>query len=399
MTTRDPASSCPRFGITADDGLRRIRETRSGLPDADSRRNTRSGRELGGESASGWTSTLGGEIPRAPSGSGRCPGGVWASMPACNDIGVVIPLMLATLTDRRDFGDDWLLERKLDGERCVARKVGREVRLESRTGKDLSSVYPEVRAAVAAQPSPELLLDGEVVAYDGDQTSFTRLQQRLGVTRPSPEQVAKYPVVYCVFDLLELDGEDLTNRPLVERRAWLTRTIRSSSALRHTEAWRDDSQRRFAAACRSGWEGLIAKRVDAPYVAGRSKDWLKLKCVWEQEFVIGGYTDPGGSRTDFGALLVGYYEQGSLRYAGKVGTGYTKATLRDLGVRLRKLETAEPPFVDARPVPRAAHWTRPNLVAQIGFAEWTSDARLRQPRFLGLRDDKSPADVVRERPQ
>ena len=213
---------------------------------------------------------------------------------------------------------------------------------------------------MAAQRSRDLLLDGEVVAYDGDQTSFTRLQQRLGVTRPSPEQVAKYPVVYCVFDLLEVDGEDLTDRPLVERRARLTRTIRSSSALQHTEAWRDDSQRRFAAACRSGWEGLIAKRADAPYVAGRSKDWLKLKCVWEQEFVIGGYTDPAGSRTDFGALLVGYYEQGSLRYAGKVGTGYTKATLHDLGIRLRKLETAEPPFVDARPIPRGAHWTRPD---------------------------------------
>jgi bifunctional non-homologous end joining protein LigD len=307
--------------------------------------------------------------------------------------------MLATLTDRRDFGDDWLLERKFDGERCVAHKLGSDVRLESRTGKDLTTTYPEVRAAVAAQDPRELLLDGEVVAYDGDQTSFTRLQQRLGVTNPSAEQLAEYPVVYCVFDLLEVDGEDLTQHPLVERRGRLTKAIRSSSALQHTEAWRDHSERRFAAACRSGWEGLIAKRADAPYVAGRSKNWLKLKCVWEQEFVIGGYTDPRGSRTDFGALLVGYYEQGTLRYAGKVGTGYTTTTLRDLGIRLRKLETAEPTFADARPIPPGTHWTRPRLVAQIGFAEWTSDARLRQPRFLGLRDDKSPTEVVRERPQ
>ena len=312
---------------------------------------------------------------------------------------MVIPLMLATLTNRREFGDDWLLERKFDGERCVARKVGDDVRLESRSGKDLSDTYPEVRSAVAGQHSRSLLLDGEVVAYDGDQTSFTRLQQRLGVTRPSPEQVATYPVVYCVFDLLEIDGDDLTAWPLVERRARLTTTVRSSSALQHTEAWRDDSERRFAAACRSGWEGLIAKRAAAPYVAGRSKDWLKLKCVWEQEFVIGGYTEPGGSRTDFGAVLVGYYEHGTLRYAGKVGTGYTKATLHDLGIRLRALETAEPAFEDVRPSPRGAHWTRPELVAQIGFAEWTSDARLRQPRFLGLRDDRDPAEVVRERPQ
>ena len=311
---------------------------------------------------------------------------------------MVIPLMLATLTNRRDFGDGWLLERKFDGERCVARKAGGDVRLESRTGKDLTGTYPEVRTAVAAQRPHDLLLDGEVVAYDGDQTSFSRLQQRLGVTRPTSEQVATWPVVYCVFDLLEVDGEDLTDRPFVERRARLTRTIRSSSALQPTEAWSDDSQRRFAEACQSGWEGLIAKRSDAPYVAGRSKDWLKLKCVWEQEFVVGGYTDPGGSRTDFGALLVGYYEQGSLRYAGKVGTGYTKATLEDLGIRLRQLTTAQPAFVDARPIPRGVHWTRPTLVAQIGFAEWTSDGRLRQPRFLGLRDDKSPGEVVRERP-
>ena len=319
-------------------------------------------------------------------------------MSACDDIGMV-PLMLATLTDRRDFGDDWLLERKFDGERCVARKAGEVVRLESRTGKDLTGTYPEVHAAVAAQPSRELLLDGEVVAFDGDQTSFTRLQQRLGVTAPSPELRARYPVVYCVFDLLEILGEDLTVQPLVERRARLTRTIQPSSALELSEAWRDDSQQRFAAACRSGWEGLIAKRADAPYVAGRSRDWLKLKCVWEQEFVIGGYTDPSGGRTDFGALLVGYYEHGSLRYAGKVGTGYTNAILGDLGGRLRKLETTEPAFVDARPVPRGAHWTRPELVAQIGFAEWTNEGRLRQARFLGLRDDKSPAEVARERPQ
>ncbi len=307
--------------------------------------------------------------------------------------------MLATLTDRRDFGNDWLLERKFDGERCVARKVGSSVRLESRTGKELSTHLPRDprRRGGPTLLGTASLLDGEVVAYDGDQTSFTRLQQRLGVSGPSPEQVAKYPVVYCVFDLLEVDGEELTDRPLVERRARLTSTVRSSPALQHTEAWRDDARGRFAAACRSGWEGLIAKRADAPYVAGRSKDWLKLKCVWEQEFVVGGYTDPGGSRTDFGALLVGYYEQGALRYAGKVGTGYTKAILQELGRRLRRLGSAESAFVDARPIPRGTHWTRPELVAQIGFAEWTSDARLRQPRFLGLRDDKNPAEVVRER--
>jgi bifunctional non-homologous end joining protein LigD len=310
-----------------------------------------------------------------------------------------IPLMLATLTDRRDFGDDWLLERKFDGERCVARKHSGDLRLESRTGKELTGTYPEVAAAVAAQSADDLLLDGEVVAYDSDQTSFSRLQQRLGVIKPTPEQVATYPVVYCVFDLLEVDGEDLTDRPLLERRARLERAIRPSPALQLTEAWHGDSRRRFDEACRLAWEGLIAKSAESSYTPGRSKDWLKLKCAWGQELVIGGYTDPAGSRTDFGALLVGYYEQGRLRYAGKVGTGYTSATLRNLGARLRELEKPGSPFVDVRPVPRGTHWTEPALVAQIGFAEWTNDGRLRQPRFLGLRDDKPPAEVVRERPQ
>jgi DNA ligase D-like protein (predicted ligase) len=312
---------------------------------------------------------------------------------------VPIALMLATLTDRRDFGEDWLLERKFDGERCVGRKEGGEVRLESRTAKDLTGTYPEVRSALARQRHRELVLDGEVVAFDGEQTSFSRLQQRLGVTNPSAERLAANPVVYCVFDLLELDGGDLTGLPLLERRARLAEAIRPSAALQLSEAWREDSQKRFAQACRAGWEGLIAKRVAAPYVSGRSRDWLKLKCVWEQEFVISGYTDPSGSRTDFGALLVGYYEDGGLRYAGRVGTGYTAATLRALGARLRKLEISESPFVDARPVPKGTHWTRPELVAEIGFAEWTKDGRLRQPRFLGLRDDKRATDVVRERPR
>ena len=186
--------------------------------------------------------------------------------------------------------------------------------------------------------------------------------------------MAAYPVVYCVFDVLELDGDDLRDRPLLERRSRLAEAIRPSAALQLSEAWRDDSQQRFARACRAGWEGLIAKRAKGPYVSGRSRDWLKLKCVWGQELVVGGYTDPAGSRTDFGALLVGYYEDGRLRYAGKVGTGYSAAKLRDLGARLRALETPASPFVDARPVPRGTHWTRPELVAQIGFAEWTTTA-------------------------
>lgn len=312
---------------------------------------------------------------------------------------MTIPLMLATLTNQRDFGYDWLLERKFDGERCVSRKSGKTVKLESRSGKDLTANYPEVSEAVAAQRSRSLLLDGEVVAFDADQTSFSRLQQRIGITRPSRALIEQYPVVYCIFDLLEIDGKDVTSLALAERRARLTSALKLDSALRISEAWSGDSERRFGDACRAGWEGLIAKRADGPYVAGRSKDWLKLKCLWEQEFVVGGYTDPTGSRSDFGALLVGYYDNGNLLYAGKVGTGYSNKTLQELGSRLRKLQTPDSPFLGVRPIPKGTHWTRPELVAQIGFAEWTNDARLRQPRFLGMRDDKDPADVVRELPQ
>jgi bifunctional non-homologous end joining protein LigD len=314
-------------------------------------------------------------------------------------VGVPVGLMLATLSDRRDFGDEWLLERKFDGERCVARKAGALVRLESRTGKELTGSYPEVRSAVGALQAAEALLDGEVVAFDGDATSFARLQRRLGVHEPSAELTAAAPVVYCVFDLLELDGVDLRGRTLVERRGHLAEVVPTGPALQVSEAWQGDARRRFAEACRSGWEGLIAKRADATYRAGRSREWLKLKCVWEQELVIGGYTEPAGSRAEFGALLVGYFDHGLLRYAGKVGTGYTAATLRELGARLRALETPESPFAETRPSPPAAHWTRPELVAQIGFAEWTREGRLRQPRFLGLRDDKPAREVVREQPR
>ena len=154
----------------------------------------------------------------------------------------------------------------------------------------------------------------------------------------------------------------------------------------------------FREACRKGLEGIIAKRADSPYRATRSSDWRKLKCHAEQELVIGGYTAPQGSRTDFGALLVGYYEDGELRYAGKVGTGFDQRTLRALGEALRKLERDTPPFADVSPVPKGTHWVEPRLVAQIGFGEWTRDGRLRHPRFLGLRDDKRPKEVVRERP-
>jgi bifunctional non-homologous end joining protein LigD len=205
-------------------------------------------------------------------------------------------------------------------------------------------------------------------------------------------------VFLYLFDALRLDGQDVRELPLRARKARLRDTLRFQGPIRFTPHRNERGEEMFEEACRKGLEGVIAKRADSPYRATRSSDWRKLKCHAEQELVIGGYTAPQGSRTDFGALLVGYWEDGALRYAGKVGTGFDHATLRDLGKRLRELEHPDSPFADIKPIPRGTHWVAPELVGQIAFTEWTRDGRLRHPRFLGLRDDKPAREVVRERP-
>jgi DNA ligase D-like protein (predicted ligase) len=206
-------------------------------------------------------------------------------------------------------------------------------------------------------------------------------------------------VFYYVFDIPRLGGEDLRSVPLRERKARLRRSIEFHGPVRFNPHRNGEhGEEMFRDACRKGLEGVVAKRADSPYAGKRSRDWLKLKCHAEQELVIGGFTAPKGSRTDFGALLVGYNEDGTLRYAGKVGTGFDQATLRELGARLRELEQDNSPFAPFKPVPPSTRWVRPELVAQIAFAEWTRDARLRQPRYLGLREDKAARDVVREVP-
>jgi bifunctional non-homologous end joining protein LigD len=294
--------------------------------------------------------------------------------------------MKAVLTDERFSDPNWIFERKLDGIRCVAIKAERRVRLLSRNDLSLNARFPEIVAALESDPATYFVVDGEVVAFDGARTSFARLQQR---------GERHVPVFFYVFDLLHLAGEDTTPLPLRERKALLRRTLAFHGPVRLTPHRNRDGEALFRDACRKGWEGLIAKRADAPYVHGRSRDWLKLKCSAEQELVIGGYTAPKGSRTDLGALLLGYHERGRLRYAGKVGTGFTHATLRDLAGRLGPLHRDTSPFADAIRE-RGATWVEPRLVAQIGFSEWTRDGRLRHPRFLGLREDKAADEVVRE---
>jgi bifunctional non-homologous end joining protein LigD len=310
--------------------------------------------------------------------------------------------MLATLSDRRAFDDRWMFERKLDGVRVLAVRDADGVRLLSRTGRDISATYPEVVDALAAQDCGDFTVDGEVVALDSrGRTDFALLQQRMGLTDPRAVRASPVVVHYYVFDMLALAGWDTTRVPQRDRKVLLRDALAFHPPLRFTphRNHTGDAPALLADACARGWEGLIAKRADAPYQPRRSPDWLKLKCSAGQEFVVGGFTDPAGARIGFGALLLGYHDaDGALRYAGKAGTGYSDRVLRDLRERLDALARRRSPFAD--PVrERTAHWAEPDLVAQIAFTEWTRDGMLRHPRFLGLRDDKDPADVVREPPR
>jgi DNA ligase D-like protein (predicted ligase) len=307
---------------------------------------------------------------------------------------------LATLTRERFSDPAWIFERKLDGERCLAFKSGTQVRLMTRNQKDDTSTYPEIADALAAQQADDFIIDGEIVAFVGDQTSFSQLQQRLGVRHPGPDLRAKVPVFFYIFDVLWAGHRDVRREPLRERKRLLRDLLSYGGPLRFTEHRDTDGEAYYREACASGWEGLIAKRADAPYQAGRSRDWLKFKCENGQEFVIAGFTDPQGSRTGFGALLLGYYDpDGQLVYAGKVGTGFNQQTLDSLHAALVKLEQDRPAFGRGH-LPRSrVHWVKPRLVGEVGFSEWTTDGQLRHPRFQGLRDDKDPAEVVREMPR
>jgi bifunctional non-homologous end joining protein LigD len=297
--------------------------------------------------------------------------------------------MLATLTEARFSDPGWIFETKLDGIRGIAVRRGRDVRLFSRTRQDLSGQFPEVAEAMQRQNTPDFVIDGEVVAFEANRTSFARLQQR------HRKRVATF---YYVFDVMHVGGYDLTELELRDRKRVLRRLLTFEGPLRQSSHRNEDGERVYREACRKGLEGVIAKRADSVYVHGRSPNWLKFKCVNEQEFVIGGFTDPKGSRKGFGALLIGYYEDGTLRYGGKVGTGFDDEMLERLSKTLRATERKAPPFAAGRVPRKDAHWVEPELVAEIGFTEWTADGLLRHPRFLGLRTDKRPKEVVREHP-
>lgn len=308
--------------------------------------------------------------------------------------------MLATLTDERFSDDDWLFERKLDGERILAFRDGDSVRLMTRNDKRADETYPEIVDALARQPVADFVLDGEVVAFEDGVSSFSRLQQRMKIRDAEKARDSDVAVHYYVFDLPHLDGCSLDALPLRTRKRLLRKLFEFSKPLHFTPHRNGDGEAYFEQACEKGWEGIIAKRAASEYGHSRSRDWLKFKCENGQELVIAGFTEPQGKRKGFGALIVGYHDRrsGDLRYAGRVGTGFDDEFLESFRARLDAIETDDCPF-DHAPDDDAAHWVKPRYVGEFGFTEWTRDGRLRHPRFLGLRRDKQPGDVVRETPE
>ncbi len=307
-----------------------------------------------------------------------------------------MPPMLASLTDRRFSDPNWIFERKLDGERGIAYCSGSDVVLRSRNRRELNGTYPEIVSALAACADVRCVVDGEIVAFEGRLTSFSKLQQRLGIENPEEARQSDVRVYYYVFDLLYVESFDARALPLRARKSILRRLIAFDDPLRWTAYRNEIGERYYRSACRKGWEGIIAKDATAAYNGGRSSAWLKFKCVHQQEFVVGGFTDPQGSRTGFGALLLGVYKGDRLVYVGKVGTGFDERTLDSLRHRLGSMRRKTTPFDDS--ADEDAHWVSPRLVAEIGFTEWTPAGKLRHPRFLGLRRDKDPHEVKRERP-
>ena len=264
--------------------------------------------------------------------------------------------MLATLSDSAFSRTRWLFEPKFDGVRCLALRSGPVIQLLSRNQKQLNEKYPELVDAFLQQHSDSFAVDGEIVTFDGAVTSFVNLQQRMQLARPSDDVRRRIPVWFYAFDPLHLEGKNTRHLPLRKRKTLLEKMLDFRDPLRFTEHRETSGETYFQEACRKGWEGIIAKDGDSVYDAGRSTDWLKFKCLNEQEFVVGGYTDPKGSRTGFGALLVGFYEAGILKFAGKVGTGYNTTTLRGLHSKLTKLEIKAPPFANNDFPRRDVHW-------------------------------------------
>jgi bifunctional non-homologous end joining protein LigD len=307
-------------------------------------------------------------------------------------------VMLATLVETPPTQPDWFFEIKHDGVRVLASRADDKVELRGRSGQVFTTKYPEVVDALRALPLTRFLLDGEIVALDDEgRSSFQRLQERMGLTRPADVERARaeVPVGMVAFDALGLDGRDLRRLPLETRKECLRLLVPARGVIAYGDHVEGHGAEFLDAAREQRLEGVIAKKRGSPYVARRSRDWLKIKCQLEQEFVIGGYTVPQGTRAHFGALHLGLHESGELVYVSKVGTGFDDKTLVLVSEKLRPLTRATSPFAKGTPAGRGHHWVEPRLVCRVRFTEWTRDGGIRQPSFLGLLDDKRPEDCVR----
>jgi bifunctional non-homologous end joining protein LigD len=349
-------------------------------------------------------------------------GAIWQSKPRANVISKArkaipqtplppikfIEPMKARVVETPPVSGDWIYEIKFDGYRTMAFKQGNSVRLYSRNEKDFGEKFPEIANAVASLETRDAIIDGEIVALDSKGVSSFQLLQAIEIGSKRP------PLFYYAFDLLQLDGKDLQKKTLAERKTQLEQLLKNSEGIvRFSASLGSDAKKLLKQAQKLGLEGLIGKQTHSVYEPGkRSGAWIKLKLRHEQEFVIGGYTNPEGSRTHFGALLVGFYDHKQLKFCGKVGTGFNAKLLASLHSQFQKISSDNCPFVNlpeargSRYSPRITvsemkkcHWLQPQLVCQVAFAEWTRDDKLRQPAFLGLREDKNAAEVVREKAQ
>jgi len=304
--------------------------------------------------------------------------------------------MLATLTNKYFSSKEYIYEHKWDGERIIAYKKGNNIKLMSREKKILNDVYPTIVNSLKNQPINNFIIDGEVIAYKGDKTNFSILQKMMHEIAEKQESDIK--IRYQIFDVIYIEEYDTRLVEQLDRKIIVENMLNYNDPLYYTKHILENGLKYYKKACQNNWEGVIAKYIFGVYEEKRSRNWLKFKCVNEQELIIIGYTKPHGLRKYFGALLLGYYKDKKLIYAGKVGTGFSQYILKDLYNKFQRIKLKKAILNDISDVKKIDEitWIKPIIVAEIKFTEWTIHNKLRHPRFIGLRDDKKAEDVIKE---